>query len=168
MPLNQIMAALSRLALPYLCGRAGGGASPLLQGRRIAWVAILAGMAYTAALWLIAGPAVHSLYGGAYDAYAWLMPLAILPMAFWGGAQALGLALRAAGRFPAVLIGALATGISFAGTVVPATRAFGIAGVLGSAVAAQLLGWGLLALLARSVETASAALSPMPADGGGA
>jgi O-antigen/teichoic acid export membrane protein len=167
MPLNQLVVALSRLVLPYLCGRSKGRESPLVQGRRIAWVALTAGSAYTAALWLVAGAAVHLLYGGAYDEHAWLMPLAILPMAFWGGAQSLGLALRAAGRFPAVLIGSISAGLGFAAAVIPATKAFGLTGALGAAAAAQLLGLVLLALFSRAGDEPAGTFSPVPADGGG-
>jgi hypothetical protein len=108
------------------------------------------------------------LYGGAYGGHAWLMPLAILPMAFWGGAQALGLALRAAGRFPVVLAGSIATGVLFAVTVVPATRAFGVAGALGAASAAQFLGLVLLALVSSVSEEPAGSFRAMPLDGGGA
>jgi O-antigen/teichoic acid export membrane protein len=168
MPLNQIVVALSRLVLPYLCGRPGEGESPIVQGRRIAWAALGVGLGYTAVLWLVARPVVRVLYGGAYGGHAWLMPLAILPMAFWGGAQALGLALRAAGRFPVVLAGSIATGVLFAVTVVPATRAFGVAGALGAASAAQFLGLVLLALVSSVSEEPAGSFRAMPLDGGGA
>ncbi len=144
MPLNQLVAALSRLVFPYLCQHATRGGEPLVQGRRIAWAAVTAGLGYTALLWFAAEPAVRTLYGGAYDGHAWLTPLAILPMAFWGGAQALGLALRAADRFRSVLIGSVAVGLLFAVAVVPATKAYGVSGALGAAAAAQALGLALL------------------------
>lgn len=168
MPLNQIVVALSRLVLPYLCGRAEAGESSIAQGRRLAWLALAAGFAYTAAFWAVAAPLVHFVYGGAYDADAWLMPLAIVPMAFWGGAQSLGLALRAAGRFPPVLMATITAGLVFAAAVAPATRAFGVAGALGAAAASQFLGLALMAFFARPRDGAEAVLSPMPADGGGA
>jgi O-antigen/teichoic acid export membrane protein len=152
MPLNQIVAALSRLVFPYLCRHSSKGGEPLGQGKRIAWAAIGIGLAYTAMLWAAAGPAVRFLYGGAYDEHAWLMPLAVLPMAFWGGAQVLGLALRAAGRFPSVLAGSVAVGVVFTAAVVPATRAYGISGALAAAAGAQALGLVLFVLFARATS----------------
>lgn len=166
MPLNQTVAALSRLVFPYLCQHSAGGGEPLQQGRRIAWAGFGMGLAYTAVLWLAAGPVVQWPYGGAYDEHAWLMPLAILPMAFWGGAQALGLALRAAGRFPSVLVGSVAVGVAFAAAVVPATKAYGLAGALGAAAGSQALGLALLVVFARGESAPAAPEAAIPAEGG--
>ncbi|MCB1022654.1 MAG: hypothetical protein KDC27_22175 [Acidobacteria bacterium] len=168
MPLNQLVVALSRLLLPYLCGRSEEGVSPVAQGRKIAWFALAAGLAYTTAFWSIAAPLVHLVYGGAYDEHAWLMPLAILPMAFWGGAQSLGLALRAANRFSPVLTATITAGLVFAAAIVPATRSYGVAGALGAAAGSQFLGLALMAFFARPNDEAGGVLDPVPVDGGGA
>jgi len=172
-PVLQMYAALSMLFLPYAAriqGEEGRrGASALT--RKLAVLFVTGAIAYWAVLIPLRRPLFQLLYAGKYLDSATLLPLFAAETVIWSAALGPAILLRAM-EYPRSLFfanaGASVVAILFG---IPATRYFGLRGVIWSMVAANVI-YVVVAfvLLERRVATLKKAereaVIPLPAEEG--
>jgi O-antigen/teichoic acid export membrane protein len=140
-PVLQTYAALSMLFLPYAArvqNKNGRKAAQALN-RRLAFLFVAGSVAYWAVLIPLKQPLFHFLYNGKYMESAYLIPLFALETTIWSASLGPAILLRAM-ESPRSLF--VANGAASAVAVVigiPATRYFGLQGVIWSMIGANFL-----------------------------
>jgi O-antigen/teichoic acid export membrane protein len=159
-PVLQTYAALSMLFLPYAAriqGERGQKATTALT-RRLAVLFVVGAVAYWAVLIPLRRPVFNLLYAGKYMDSASLLPLFAAETIIWSAALGPAIVLRAM-EYPRSLF--FANGAASIVAIVfgiPATRYFGLRGVIWSMVAANLLYVAVaFVLLERKVASLKAA-----------
>lgn len=140
-PVLQTYAALSMLFLPYAARiqseKGRSDASSL--NRRLAVLFVAGSVAYWAVLIPLKQPLFHFLYGGKYMESAYLIPLFALETTIWSASLGPAILLRAM-ESPRSLF--IANGAASAVAVlvgIPATKFFGLPGVIWSMIGANFL-----------------------------
>jgi O-antigen/teichoic acid export membrane protein len=140
-PVLQTYAALSMLFLPYAArvqnqnGRHGAGA----LGRRLACLFVAGSIAYWAVLIPLKQPLFHFLYNGKYMESTYLIPLFALETTIWSASLGPAILLRAMESPRSLFLANGAASIVAVLAGIPATRYFGIKGVIVSMIAANFL-----------------------------
>src|SRR5579863_2318875 len=140
LPMEQSYTALSILFLPYaarVCREKGIGASgPLV--RRITLLFVVGAVAYWAVLIPFKGFVFHVLYGGRYTEVAHFIPYVALGTTMWAAAFGPAILLRAIESPDSIFYARCVASVLSLLIGVPATRAFGLWGVVWSLVVANL------------------------------
>jgi O-antigen/teichoic acid export membrane protein len=140
-PLLQTFAALSMLFLPYAArvqSKEGKhGASVLC--RKLVLLFVGAGAAYWAVLIPLRRPLFHLVYGGKYLESSYLVPFFALETMFWCAALGPAIVLRAMESPRSLFFANCAASVIALVFGIPATRHFGLIGVVWSMIAANLL-----------------------------
>jgi O-antigen/teichoic acid export membrane protein len=139
LPMEQSYTALSILFLPYaarVCREQGmSSAGPLV--RRITFLFVAGAVAYWAILIPLKGPVFHLLYGGKYMEVAHFIPYVALGTTMWSAAFGPAILLRAV-ESPASIFYARCAASALSLLVgVPATKWFGLWGVVFSIIIAN-------------------------------
>ena len=140
-PLLQTFAALSMLFLPYAArvqAEQGKHAASVL-GRRLAFLFVGAGAAYWAVLIPLRVPLFNLVYGGKYVESSYLIPLFALETTFWCAALGPAILLRAMESPRSLFFANGAASVIALVFGIPATRHFGLVGVVWSMMAANFL-----------------------------
>ncbi len=140
-PVLQTYAALSMLFLPYAARvqNQNGRKAAAALNRRLAFLFVAGSVAYWAVLIPLKQPLFHFLYNGKYMESAYLIPLFALETTIWSASLGPAILLRAM-ESPRSLF--VANGAASAVAVVigiPATRYFGLQGVIWSMIGANFL-----------------------------
>lgn len=141
LPIGHAVGAVLRLAQPYLSSRYGGdGRAGTTQSvKQLAVLAMIGTGIYFLVVSLLRRPILAALYGDKFgEAVDWI-PWILLGLVFSAGAEGLGVGLRAMRSSMALFCGYLAAGLFFALTGAPAARASGLAGVVTTLVAANII-----------------------------
>jgi O-antigen/teichoic acid export membrane protein len=140
LPMEQSYTALSILFLPYaarVCREKGIQSSgPLV--RRITMLFVFGALAYWAVLIPFKGPVFHLLYGGKYMEVAPLLPYVALGTTLWAAAFGPAILLRAIESPDLIFYARIVASVLSLIVGVPATRAFGLWGVVSSIIVANL------------------------------
>jgi len=140
LPMEQSYTALSILFLPYaarVCREKGIQSSgPLV--RRITMLFVFGALAYWAVLIPFKGPVFHLLYGGKYMEVAPLLPYVALGTTLWSAAFGPAILLRAIESPDSIFYARIVASVLSLVVGVPATRAFGLWGVVSSIIVANL------------------------------
>ena len=140
-PVLQTYAALSMLFLPYAARiqSQNGRAAASSLNRRLAFLFVAGSVAYWAVLIPLKQPLFHFLYGGKYMESAYLIPLFALETTIWSASLGPAILLRAMESPRSLFIanGAASAVAVLAG--IPATRFFGLPGVIWSMIGANFL-----------------------------
>jgi len=139
LPMEQSYTALSILFLPYaarVCREKGIGASgPLV--RRITLLFVVGAVAYWAVLIPFKGFVFHVLYGGRYTEVAHFIPYVALGTTMWAAAFGPAILLRAIESPDSIFYARVVASVLSLVVGVPATRWFGLWGVVGSIIVAN-------------------------------
>ena len=140
LPMEQSYTALSILFLPYsarICREKGIQSSgPLV--RRITALFIFGALAYWAVLIPLKGLVFHVLYGGKYLEVTPLIPYVALGTTLWAAAFGPAILLRAIESPDSIFDARLVASVLSLVVGVPATRSFGLWGVVVSIIIANL------------------------------
>ena len=140
LPMEQSYTALSILFLPYaarVCREKGIQSSgPLV--RRITMLFVFGALAYWAVLIPFKGLVFHLLYGGKYMEVASLIPYVALGTTLWSAAFGPAILLRAIESPDSIFYARIVASVLSLVVGVPATRAFGLWGVVASIIVANL------------------------------
>ncbi|HEV2397360.1 MAG TPA: hypothetical protein VGS27_10505 [Candidatus Sulfotelmatobacter sp.] len=140
LPMEQSYTALSILFLPYaarVCREKGIQSSgPLV--RRITMLFIFGALAYWAVLIPFKGVVFHVLYGGKYMEVTPLIPYVALGTTLWSAAFGPAILLRAIESPDLIFYARIVASVLSLVVGVPATRAFGLWGVVSSIIVANL------------------------------
>jgi O-antigen/teichoic acid export membrane protein len=139
LPMEQSYTALSILFLPYaarVCREKGIGASgPLV--RSITLLFVVGAVAYWAVLIPFKGFVFHVLYGGRYTEVAHFIPYVALGTTMWAAAFGPAILLRAIESPDSIFYARVVASVLSLVVGVPATRWFGLWGVVGSIIVAN-------------------------------
>lgn len=139
LPMEQSYTALSILFLPYaarVCREKGIGASgPLV--RRITLLFVVGAVAYWAVLIPFKGFVFHVLYGGRYTEVAHFIPYVALGTTMWAAAFGPAILLRAIESPDSIFYARVVASVLSLLIGVPATRLFGLWGVVVSIIVAN-------------------------------
>jgi O-antigen/teichoic acid export membrane protein len=139
LPMEQSYTALSILFLPYaarVCREKGmSSAGPLV--RRITLMFVGGAVAYWAVLIPLKGPVFHLLYGGKYLEVAHFIPYVALGTTMWAAAFGPAILLRAVESPDSIFYARLVASALSLAVGVPATKWFGLWGVVGSVIVAN-------------------------------
>jgi O-antigen/teichoic acid export membrane protein len=138
-PVLQTYAALGLLFLPYAARvqhEGGGSAASSLTGR-LAALFVAGSVVYWAIILPLKYPLFHMLYAGKYAESIYLIPLFALETTIWSASLGPAIMLRAMDAADSLFVAnIIASGVAlFLG--IPATRFFGIKGVIWSMIAAN-------------------------------
>jgi len=170
-PVLQTYAALSMLFLPYAArvqGQSTRAATSTLN-RRLAALFVAGSVVYWAVLIPLKYPLFHFLYAGKYVESAYLIPLFALETTIWSASLGPAILLRAMESPRSLFIANGAASVIAVLAGIPATKFFGLQGVIWSMIAANFLyvvvafilfGRKLAALKPHSVDLTQ----PLPAD----
>ena len=140
LPMEQSYTALSILFLPYaarVCREKGVQSSgPLV--RRITMLFVSGALAYWAVLIPFKGLVFHVLYAGKYLEVAPLIPYVALGTTLWSAAFGPAILLRAIESPDSIFYARIVASVLSLVIGVPATRAFGLWGVVSSIIVANL------------------------------
>jgi O-antigen/teichoic acid export membrane protein len=140
LPLEQSYTALSILFLPYaarVCREKGISSSgPLV--RRITLLFVVGAVAYWAVLIPFKTTVFHILYGGKYMEVAPLLPYVALGTTLWSAAFGPAIMLRAIESPDSIFYARIVASVLSLAIGVPATRAFGLWGVVWSIIVANI------------------------------
>jgi O-antigen/teichoic acid export membrane protein len=140
LPMEQSYTALSILFLPYaarVCREKGVSSSgPLV--RRITLLFVTGAVAYWAVLIPFKGPVFHLLYGGKYLEVAHFIPYVALGTTMWAAAFGPAILLRAIESPDSIFYARLVASALSLAIGVPATKWFGLWGVVWSVIIANL------------------------------
>jgi O-antigen/teichoic acid export membrane protein len=140
LPMEQSYTALSILFLPYaarICREKGIQSSgPLV--RRITMLFVGGAVAYWAVLIPFKGIAFHLLYGGKYMEVAPLIPYVALGTTLWSAAFGPAIMLRAIESPDSIFYARIVASVLSLVVGVPATKVFGLWGVVWSIIVANL------------------------------
>ena len=164
LPMEQSYTALSILFLPYaarVCREKGISASgPLV--RNITLLFVVGGIAYWAVLLPFKGLVFHVLYGGKYLEVTPLIPYLALGSTLWSAAFGPAILLRAIESPDSIFYARIVASVLSLVIGVPATRAYGLSGVVASIIvanlAAFLISMYILQRKSKSISTASPVL----------
>jgi O-antigen/teichoic acid export membrane protein len=163
-PVLQTYAALSMLFLPYAARMQGeeGGKGTIALTRKLAALFVTGAIAYWAVLIPFRRPIFNLLYAGKYMDSAALLPLFAAETVIWSAALGPAIMLRAM-EYPRSLF--FANGAASVVAIVfgiPATRYFGLSGVIWSMVVANVLyvAVAFLMLERKMASRNAAALNP--------
>lgn len=140
-PVLQTYAALSMLFLPYAArvqNRNGRKAAAALN-RRLAFLFVSGSVAYWSVLIPLKQPLFHFLYNGKYMESAYLIPLFALETTIWSASLGPAILLRAMESPRSLFIANAAASIVAVLIGIPATRYFGLQGVIWSMIGANFL-----------------------------
>jgi len=140
LPMEQSYTALSILFLPYaarVCREKGIQSSGGLV-RRITMLFIFGALAYWAVLIPLKGFVFHLLYGGKYLEVAPLIPYVALGTTLWSAAFGPAIMLRAIESPDSIFYARIVASVLSLIVGVPATRSFGLWGVVASIIVANL------------------------------
>jgi O-antigen/teichoic acid export membrane protein len=139
LPMEQSYTALSILFLPYaarVCREKGlSSAGPLV--RRITFLFVVGAVAYWAVLIPFKGPVFHLLYGGKYLEVAHFIPYVALGTTMWAAAFGPAILLRAIESPDSIFYARLVASALSLAIGVPATKWFGLWGVVWSVIVAN-------------------------------
>lgn len=139
LPMEQSYTALSILFLPYaarVCREKGIASSgPLV--RRITLLFVGGAVAYWAVLIPFKGFVFHALYGGRYTEVAHFIPYVALGTTLWAAAFGPAILLRAIESPDSIFYARVVASVLSLLIGVPATRLFGLWGVVGSIIVAN-------------------------------
>ena len=139
LPMEQSYTALSILFLPYaarVCREKGISSSgPLV--RRITLLFVVGALAYWAVLIPFKGVVFHILYGGKYMEVAPLIPYVALGTTLWSAAFGPAILLRAIESPDSIFYARVVASVLSLVIGVPATRSFGLWGVVASIIVAN-------------------------------
>lgn len=139
LPLEQSYTALSILFLPYaarVCREKGISSSgPLV--RRITVLFVVGALGYWAVLIPFKTIVFHVLYGGKYTEVAPLIPYVALGTTLWSAAFGPAILLRAVESPDSIFYARVVASVLSLAVGVPATRAFGLWGVVASIIVAN-------------------------------
>jgi O-antigen/teichoic acid export membrane protein len=172
-PLLQTFAALSMLILPYAArvqSQEGRHAASVLS-RKLTLLFVGGGIAYWAVLIPLRHQVFHFVYAGKYTESSYLVPLFALESMLWSAALGPAILLRAMESPRSLFFANGAASVIAIIFGIPATRYFGLRGVVWSIVLANLLYMIVAFVLAsRKLATLQAGAVnfevPLPADGG--
>ena len=155
-PLLQTYAALSMLFLPYAArvqDQEGHEAAAALS-RKLALLFVGGGVVYWSVLIPLRATLFHLVYAGKYMESSYLIPFFALETTLWSAALGPAILLRAMESPRSLFFANVAASAIALVFGVPATRHFGLPGVVGSMIAANLL-YMIVAyiLLARKLAT---------------
>lgn len=140
LPLEQTYTALAILFLPYaarVCREKGKSSSgPLV--RRITLLFVAGAVAYWSLLIPFKGVAFHFLYGGKYMEVAPLLPYVAIGTTMWSAAFGPAILLRAIESPDSIFYARLVASILSLIVGVPATKIFGLWGVMSSIIVANI------------------------------
>jgi O-antigen/teichoic acid export membrane protein len=140
-PVLQTYAALSMLFLPYAArvqhekGRRGA----TMLSRRLAFLFVAGSAAYWAVLIPFKQPLFHFLYNGKYMESAYLIPLFALETTIWSASLGPAILLRAMESPRSLFLANGAASVIALVIGIPATRYFGLQGVIFSMIGANAL-----------------------------
>jgi O-antigen/teichoic acid export membrane protein len=140
-PLLQTLAALSMLVLPYAArvqSEEGSHAASVLS-RKLTLLFVAGGVAYWAVLIPLRQPVFHFVYAGKYTESSYLIPLFALESILWSAALGPAILLRAMESPRSLFFANGAASVIAIIFGIPATRYFGLRGVVWSIVLANLL-----------------------------
>jgi O-antigen/teichoic acid export membrane protein len=141
LPIEQSYTALSILFLPYaarVCREKGiSSCGPL--ARKIAMLFVLGALTYWAAMIPLRGIVFHVLYGGRYTEVASLIPYVALGSTLWCAAFGPAILLRAIESPDSIFYARIASSALSLAVGIPATRAFGLWGVVASIIVANFV-----------------------------
>ncbi|HTC48200.1 MAG TPA: hypothetical protein VK722_12815 [Candidatus Aquilonibacter sp.] len=140
-PVLQTYAALSMLFLPYAArveNRNGKKAAKALN-RRLAFLFVAGSIVYWAVLIPLKQPLFHFLYNGKYLESAYLIPLFGLETTIWSASLGPAILLRAMESPRSLFVANGAASVVAILVGVPATRYFGLQGVIWSMIGANFL-----------------------------
>jgi O-antigen/teichoic acid export membrane protein len=140
LPLEQSYTALSILFLPYasrVCREKGISSSgPLV--RRITLLFVVGAVVYWGLLIPFKGAAFHLLYGGKYMEVAPLIPYVAIGTTLWSAAFGPAILLRAIESPDSIFYARIVASVLSLVIGVPATKMFGLWGVVASVIVANL------------------------------
>jgi O-antigen/teichoic acid export membrane protein len=140
LPMEQSYTALSILFLPYaarVCREKGlSSAGPLV--RRITFLFVVGAVAYWAVLIPLKGPLFRLLYAGKYLEVAHFIPYVALGTTMWAAAFGPAILLRAIESPDSIFYARLVASALSLAVGVPATKWFGLWGVVWSVIIANL------------------------------
>jgi O-antigen/teichoic acid export membrane protein len=140
-PVLQTYAALSMLFLPYAArvqNQNGKRAAAALNGR-LAFLFVAGSVAYWSVLIPLKTPLFHFLYNGKYMESAYLIPLFALETTIWSASLGPAILLRAMESPRSLFIANGAASVVAVLIGIPATRYFGLRGVIWSMIGANFL-----------------------------
>jgi O-antigen/teichoic acid export membrane protein len=140
-PVLQTYAALSMLFLPYAARvqNQNGRKAAASLNRRLAFLFVAGSVAYWAVLIPLKQPLFHFLYNGKYMESAYLIPLFALETTIWSASLGPAILLRAMESPRSLFIANAAASVVAVLAGIPATRYFGLKGVICSMIAANFL-----------------------------
>jgi len=140
-PVLQTYAALSMLFLPYAARvqNQNGRQAAASLNRRLAFLFVAGSVAYWAVLIPLKQPLFHFLYNGKYMESAYLIPLFALETTIWSASLGPAILLRAMESPRSLFIANGAASVVAVLAGIPATRYFGLQGVIWSMIAANFL-----------------------------
>jgi O-antigen/teichoic acid export membrane protein len=163
LPMEQSYTALSILFLPYaarVCREKGiSSAGPLVT--RITSLFVVGAVAYWAILIPLKGPVFHLLYGGKYMEVAHFIPYVALGTTMWAAAFGPAILLRAVESPDSIFYArCVASALSLL-IGVPATRSFGLWGVVWSIIIANLAAFVISLYILRRKSKSVPVLNPV-------
>src|SRR5580700_11685912 len=140
-PVLQTYAALSMLFLPYAARvqNQNGKQAAAALNRRLAFLFVAGSVVYWAVLIPLKTPLFHSLYNGKYMESAYLIPLFALETTIWSASLGPAILLRAMESPRSLFIANGAASVVAVLIGIPATRYFGLPGVIWSMIGANFL-----------------------------
>lgn len=163
LPMEQSYTALSILFLPYaarICREQGLTATgPLV--RRITMFFVAGAVAYWAVLIPLKAPVFHLLYGGKYMEVAHFLPYVALGTTMWSAAFGPAILLRAIESPDSIFWARLAASILSLVVGVPATKWFGLWGVVVSLIVANIAAFVISMYILQRKSNAVPVLNPV-------
>ncbi|HKN17311.1 MAG TPA: hypothetical protein VJX47_10230 [Candidatus Sulfotelmatobacter sp.] len=140
-PVLQTYAALSMLFLPYAARvqNQNGRKAAAALNRRLAFLFVAGSVAYWSVLIPLKQPLFHFLYNGKYMESAYLIPLFALETTIWSASLGPAILLRAMESPRSLFIANGAASVVAVLIGIPATRYFGLQGVIWSMIGANFL-----------------------------
>jgi O-antigen/teichoic acid export membrane protein len=140
-PVLQTYAALSMLFLPYAARvqNQNGKQAATALNRRLAFLFVAGSVAYWSVLIPLKTPLFHFLYNGKYMESAYLIPLFALETTIWSASLGPAILLRAMESPRSLFIANGAASVVAVLIGIPATRYFGLPGVIWSMIGANFL-----------------------------
>jgi len=163
LPMEQSYTALSILFLPYaarVCREKGVASSGPLM-RNITLVFVVGAAAYWAVLIPFKGIVLHLLYHGKYLEVAPLIPYVALGTTLWSAAFGPAILLRAIESPDSIFYARIVASVLSLVVGVPATKYFGLWGVVASIIVANFAAFLISMYILRRKSTAIAAMSPV-------
>lgn len=154
-PVIQTFMALSVLILPYAAGSQERGKDAMVICRNVALVFLVGGIGYWTVMMSVKTMAFRVMYGGKYQEMVLLLPLLAVESSVWCISCGATIVLRAMKSPKSVCAANFVAALAFVAVAVPATRAFGVGGMIFGVIVADLFIlvvslWSLRRLLSSS------------------